>query len=244
MGDERDVGAAVAMSAHGAGTDAADAVGSRVDVLVVDTGGALGEALARLLARHNLTAERGHVDTLPAHVSRHCPIAVLVVVGTDDPRFTKSVRWLRRHVPDVRIVVVGVGGHRADSEEDLLHVTLDDRPRDLIAVVSGIAAPESSPRWRPAAPTPRHGALGELTTRELDVLRLIMAGRSSPAMAERLGISPHTVRTHVQNIMGKLGVRTRLQAATVAHRAGLHPSRQEEATAARGRRSVTVGVRR
>jgi ATP/maltotriose-dependent transcriptional regulator MalT len=59
-----------------------------------------------------------------------------------------------------------------------------------------------------------------LTPRELDVLRLLVAGRSNPEIAEVLFVSPATVHTHVNNIYRKLGVNSRAAAVDVAHRHG------------------------
>ena len=63
-------------------------------------------------------------------------------------------------------------------------------------------------------------ALG-LTGRERDVLRLVSAGRTNRQIAEALFISPKTASVHVSNILGKLGVSGRGEAAAVAHRLGL-----------------------
>jgi DNA-binding CsgD family transcriptional regulator len=60
-----------------------------------------------------------------------------------------------------------------------------------------------------------------LTQRELDVLRLLVAGRSNPEIAEALFISRDTARTHVANIFRKLDVGTRAEAVDRAHRHGL-----------------------
>ena len=60
-----------------------------------------------------------------------------------------------------------------------------------------------------------------LTEREVDVLRLLVAGRSNPEIAAALFISSGTVRTHVSNILAKLDARSRTEAATLAHRLGL-----------------------
>jgi DNA-binding CsgD family transcriptional regulator len=60
-----------------------------------------------------------------------------------------------------------------------------------------------------------------LTARELEVLQLVAEGHSNSQIAERLFISRKTASVHVSNILAKLGVTTRVQAAAVAHRRGL-----------------------
>jgi len=70
-------------------------------------------------------------------------------------------------------------------------------------------------------------ALG-LTSRERDVLRLVSAGRTNRQIAEELFISPKTASVHVSNILSKLGVSGRGEAAAVAHRLGLFPPDTED----------------
>jgi two-component system nitrate/nitrite response regulator NarL len=60
-----------------------------------------------------------------------------------------------------------------------------------------------------------------LTRREREVLELLTAGATSEQLADELSLSPHTVRTHIQNIMSKLQVHSRLEAATFAVRHGI-----------------------
>ncbi len=69
-----------------------------------------------------------------------------------------------------------------------------------------------------SAPAP---PLEELTPRELEVLGLLAEGLSNKAIAYRLGISEHTVKFHVNAIMGKLGAQSRTEAAVRATRMGL-----------------------
>lgn len=65
----------------------------------------------------------------------------------------------------------------------------------------------------------------QLTVREREVLQLLAEGASSPQIAARLGVSPNTVRTHVQGILSKLQVHSRLEAAAFAVRHELVRSR-------------------
>jgi DNA-binding NarL/FixJ family response regulator len=60
-----------------------------------------------------------------------------------------------------------------------------------------------------------------LTGRELEILALIVAGNSNAQIAERLYITIGTVKTHVRNILNKLSVDDRTQAAVLALRSGL-----------------------
>jgi ATP/maltotriose-dependent transcriptional regulator MalT len=65
------------------------------------------------------------------------------------------------------------------------------------------------------------GRNADLTEREMEVLHLIVAGRTNQAIADDLFISWTTARTHVSNIFRKLGVSTRAEAVDSAHRRGL-----------------------
>ena len=71
-----------------------------------------------------------------------------------------------------------------------------------------------------AAPEDPLGGFG-LTEREREILELLAAGRSNPQIAESLFISPKTASVHVSNILAKLGVDSRVEAAAVAHRLGV-----------------------
>ena len=73
---------------------------------------------------------------------------------------------------------------------------------------------------RRAAPPPP-GWPGDLTDREVDVLRLIARGLSNRQVAERLFISPKTVGRHVENLYAKIGISSRAAAAVFAMEHGL-----------------------
>ncbi|MBE9053064.1 response regulator transcription factor [Nostocales cyanobacterium LEGE 11386] len=65
------------------------------------------------------------------------------------------------------------------------------------------------------------GNTANLSGRELEVLKLMVEGLSNPEIAEKLYLSPNTIKTHVRGIMNKLAVDDRVQAAVVALRSGL-----------------------
>ena len=82
-----------------------------------------------------------------------------------------------------------------------------------------LGPPAQAPAAAAGASTPAQ-QLG-LTPREVEVLALVAAGRSNRQIAQALFISPKTVSVHVSNILAKLGVAGRVEAAAVAHRLGL-----------------------
>ncbi|HEX3751745.1 MAG TPA: response regulator transcription factor [Streptosporangiaceae bacterium] len=111
---------------------------------------------------------------------------------------------------------------------------LKDSPRhDLIAAVRAAAAGDAllAPSvtrtlieafaHRPAAATPAPSRVASLTARERDVLLLLARGRSNAEIAAALFVSEATVKTHVGNVLAKLGLRDRVQAVILAYETGL-----------------------
>jgi DNA-binding NarL/FixJ family response regulator len=94
------------------------------------------------------------------------------------------------------------------------------------AVILGIAQRVAAARDRGTERRP----VEPLTPRELEVLRALTEGLSTPEICERLFIAPNTLRTHVQNIMGKLRVHSKLEAVAFALRHRLvEPPREQDA---------------
>jgi DNA-binding CsgD family transcriptional regulator len=86
-----------------------------------------------------------------------------------------------------------------------------------MGVVLGALRAELDPAAR------RDDPLAVLSRQERRVLSELVDGARSPEIAAALGVSPGTVRTHLNNVFGKLGVHSRLEAVRVARAAGLRP---------------------
>ncbi|MBI3456825.1 MAG: PAS domain S-box protein [Candidatus Rokubacteria bacterium] len=111
---------------------------------------------------------------------------------------------------DISIVVVPGGRRELSTTVHLFRdVTAAHEIEALVRERLAQAVPQSTDGGGPAL---------ELTRRELEILRLMAGGANTRAIAERLHVSPATVRNHVQNILGKLGVHSRLEAAAYANR--------------------------
>ncbi|MFD0537634.1 response regulator transcription factor [Actinomadura luteofluorescens] len=85
------------------------------------------------------------------------------------------------------------------------------------------------------------GLIAELTPREREVLQCMVDGLGRAEIAERLGLSANTVRTHTQNLLAKLDLHSALEAITLAMRAACGRPRT---TTERGARSGANGVER
>ena len=123
----------------------------------------------------------------------------------------------------VRVVEYEVPGRDGDGNGEVIALTAADlasrlRAQPLLAQVTRLAR-----RARVDLPPAAAGQAGPvspfgLTAREMEVLRLVAAGRGNQEIAAELFISPKTASVHVSHILGKLGVASRVQAAATAHK--------------------------
>jgi DNA-binding NarL/FixJ family response regulator len=126
---------------------------------------------------------------------------VLVITSFTDPAVS---------VPAVRAGAAGV-------------IFKDVEPRDLASAIRSVHAGHTllQPDVAAALMAPDPAAASPLTARERDVLAEIAQGRSNREIARALSLSEKTVKTHVSNVLMKLGVADRTQAALLAVRRGL-----------------------
>lgn len=217
-----------------------------IRVLVVDPQRAVGGALAAALSAEPDLTVVDVAEAAPAALSPSCGgfdvlLLDLVAVG---PAGLDLVRELRRRPGGHRVVVV------SDGAEPSLAVAAAQAGvsawvpkrlglRHLVRVVRGVRAGES---WFPPAllgpvlaeladpcPSSEHRRVENLTCREREVLACLGEGLDRRAIARRFYLSANTVRTHIQNILGKLEVHSELEAASIMVRTGRSPSAPPDA---------------
>lgn len=137
-------------------------------------------------------------------------VRIIVVTGTDDER---------QVVEAVRLGVVGWVG-KDQPVEHLLAVVrgvLQDETWIPPRLLTGVIASLRAGNCRSAASSE---LADMLTRREREVLSLMVAGLSAETIAAQLFLSRNTIRTHIQNLIGKLGVHSAVAAVAIARRAG------------------------
>lgn len=159
------------------------------------------------------------------------PAPDVVVVDLATTQSLSVIAAVRRAAPDARVVALG-----ADREEQALacarasvrgFVTRDQSLDELVSTVVEVArGRELCPpsvgvlllRVMGGTTTPDHGRGDTLTDRELDVLKLLERGLSNKEIAAALVIEPATAKNHVHNVLRKLNVHRRSQAAALGRR--------------------------
>jgi len=138
----------------------------------------------------------------------------------------EAITSIRREFPDARLIVLTT----YDGDEDIYRSLQAGAKGYLLKDVffeeleTAIRTVHAGSRCIPAAIAGRLAERmtgSELTGREMEVLELIVRGQSNKEIAMSLGISEATVKSHINNLLSKLGVTDRTQAATTALQRGL-----------------------
>jgi two-component system, NarL family, nitrate/nitrite response regulator NarL len=156
------------------------------------------------------------------------PDVVLVDADGDQG---ETVRTLSREMPNAKRVLMSAtldqAGVRTAVQQGFRAALSKDIPLHrfesaILSVIQGDLVIEVRPPQRGhlngGDPENARAVVASLTSREREVLTLLVDGASGAEMARHLSLSPHTVRTHVQNVMTKLQVHSRVEAAAYAVR--------------------------
>lgn len=192
------------------------------------------KAILELIPDIQMVGEASNGREAVTQVDETRPDVVLMDLVMPEMDGIEAIRQIKAKQPDVRILVLttfagedkvfsaikagALGYQLKDSEPDELVTAIRQVYRGESALHPIIARKVLQELTRPTEqpPTP-----DPLTPREAEVLGLVAKGMENPEIAENLVISEATVRTHVSNIMSKLHLASRTQAALYALREGL-----------------------
>lgn len=208
-----------------------------IRILIVDDHAIVRKGLRALLATEpdvQVVGEAGNGEEAVARAQALEPDVVLMDLVMSKMDGIEATRRITGQMPGVRVLVLT--SFAADEKVfpaikagALGYLLKDTGPDELVQAIRQVHRGEPSldptiarkvlyelshPPRQPLTPDP-------LTERELEVLRLIAQGKSNREIADQLVIAEMTVRTHVSNVLGKLHLASRTQAALYALREGL-----------------------
>ncbi|MGF7237303.1 MAG: LuxR C-terminal-related transcriptional regulator [Frankia sp.] len=182
-----------------------------------------------------------------AAIARHRPHVGLIDLGFPRQGGLATVRSVAALAPATRIVlIVGDDGQAVTKEAAQIgasgFVSKDDDIEQIIATMErvghGEAALDTASRLAVRSanqePSESETIARFLTRREREVLDRLVLGQPTVALAADLGITTNTARMHIQNVLKKLGVHSRLQAAAMVARAGYPEGDSPRLSPARG----------
>lgn len=200
-----------------------------IKIMIVDDHPVVREGLSRIIVSESgmeVVAEAGTgAEALKQYRSLR-PDIVLLDMRMPEMTGLQTIEAIRKEFSNARIIVLST----YDLEEDIYQslqagargYILKDSPRnELLAAIRRVHAGDRV--IPPTIATRLAERIGgnELTAREFEVLKLIVAGKSNKQIGDNLGISEGTVKSHVNNILDKLGVTDRTQAVSVALKRGI-----------------------
>jgi DNA-binding NarL/FixJ family response regulator len=210
-------------------------------VLLVDDHILFRKGVASLLASHKdieVVGEAGDGVEAVAKARETVPDVILMDLAMPKCSGLEATRLIKREMPHVKIIMLTV----SDDDRDLFaaikngadgYLLKNLEPHQLFdmlegvrrgeAPISGVLAAKILQEFRqPDQSLPRQSeANDKLTPREIEVLERVVEGATNKEIAEALVITENTVKIHLRNILEKLHVQNRIQAAVYAVRQGL-----------------------
>jgi two-component system nitrate/nitrite response regulator NarL len=209
-------------------------------VLLVDDHDLFRSGLVNLLSEHGLhvVGEAENGDVALRLVRELAPDVVIMDLNMPGPSGVDVIRQMATIAPLTRVVVLTISADDSDVINAVMsgacgYLLKDSSVDQLIAGIRSAAAGESliSPqiaakmlqmlRAQRSTVDAAETIRAELSEREIEVLKLIANGNDNAEIARALFISPKTVKNHISNILMKLQMENRIQAAVYAVRSGI-----------------------
>lgn len=202
---------------------------ARASVLVVDDHALLRTGVANIISQeptlHVVAEAANGLEAVEAY-QRYKPDVTLLDLRMPVMEGVEAVRQIRLRDPQAKVIVLTT----YDADEDITralkagakaYVLKDISADGLIACIRDVLAGKTYLAPAAAAKLAEGVTRVQLTPRELSTLRLMADGKSNKEIANALGISERTVKTHLGHLFEKLGVTSRTEAVKVATRRGL-----------------------
>jgi len=202
---------------------------SLIRILAVDDHPMLLEGIAALVASQpdmKLVAQASTGREALEQFRKHRPDLTLMDLQMPDMDGIEATVAICSEFPEARIIVLTTykgdvqvlralkAGARAYLLKGLLR-------KELLETIRAVHGGQKRIPPEVAAELAEHALEGTLTSREIDVLRLIAGGSANKLVADQLSISEETVKGHVKNILSKLGANDRTHAVTIAVKRGI-----------------------
>ena len=202
-----------------------------IRVLVVEDHNVVRQGLVALLnVVEGLTVVGEAADGLEAidQFRKHQPDITLMDLRLPRLSGVEAILRIRQEAPQARVIVLTT----YDGDEDIYralkagaraYLLKGMTGEELVTTIRAVHAGKSHIPPAIAEKLAERMGTEELTPRESDVLKEIVSGKSNKEIASELNVSEATVKTHINSLLGKLGVTDRTQAATAAIQRGIVP---------------------
>jgi len=200
-----------------------------IRILTVDDHALLRKGIAALVNAEpdmKLIAEASNGHEALESFRLHRPDVTLMDIQMPGFNGIEAIDYILSEFPDAHIIVLttytgDVQVLRALKAGARGYVLKGHVHRELLETIRAVHAGQKGIPPDIAAELEAHAGDDELTTREIDVLRLIAGGNPNKLIADQLSIGEATVKSHVTNILSKLGANDRSHAITIALKRGI-----------------------